>query len=670
MFPSARFLRRSIGIGLAFIWLLSSVTALARPTGAGSGFPVAIGNGPSSSGGDQGIRLVPDDMGGAIVVWSNKKSVFAQRVTQEGGIATGWPANGVLLCTSSSDEEFPDAITDGANGAIVAWQDGRRRGRALYTQRILADGVRAWADTGVAISDVLVLDEFNMCADGSGGAFLTWRAVDAQPPRIAMSHIDGNGSLLPGWQPRGTLLFPQAHQPVTPHVTSDGSGGVFLTWADLRNSPSQDIYASRLNSDGSLALGWNVGGNLVCMAPESRSNQVAISDGAGGVLIAWADARSVIYPDLYAQHVTSAGALAPGWPLEGIAVSKAPYSQGELATPRPAQQSLVTDDFGGLICGWRETRVGGADIWANRITPIGSVAPGWMVDGIPACGVYLKQENPMLARDGNGGAFVAWTDFRNGTDRDMYLSHLTASGALAVDWPQGGTSICIAPGEQERGAICEDGDGGVFVAWNDYRRASQTDSDIYATHVSGDGAVPSLASMIEASAGAGEVRVRWQINSTSMGVLRVERRTTSDGWASLAETSADGSGRLAYDDRDVSPGARYGYRLTWESPSGRQAAGEGWVDVPLVSRLALGGVRPNPATGPVTIAFSLASRGPAQLECIDVSGRLALRREVGDMGPGEHLLRIADSDRLPPGIYFVRLSQEGTSVTTRAAIVR
>jgi hypothetical protein len=51
----------------------------------------------------------------------------------------------------------------------------------------------------------------------------------------------------------------------------------------------------------------------------------------------------------------------------------------------------------------------------------------------------------------------------------------------------------------------------------------------------------------------------------------------------------------------------------------------------------------------------------------DVSGRWVVSRDVGSSGLGWHTLRLGD---LPAGLYIVRLSQAGRSLSSRVAVLR
>jgi hypothetical protein len=183
-------------------------------------------------------------------------------------------------------------------------------------------------------------------------------------------------------------------------------------------------------------------------------------------------------------------------------------------------------------------------------------------------------------------------------------------------------------------------------------------------------AVPTLASLVSSNAMPGRVELAWEISSSD-GAVTVYRRAGDGPWTELDRLTPDGTGRIAFVDLDVIAGARYGYRLGIPEGGGEVFAGEVWVDVPEVARFALRGMTPNPApTGAGLIRFSLADASPARLELMDVSGRQVFSREVGNLGPGEHVVRASGARSLVPGIYLVRLTQGGHTLTAKAATIR
>ncbi len=89
----------------------------------------------------------------------------------------------------------------------------------------------------------------------------------------------------------------------------------------------------------------------------------------------------------------------------------------------------------------------------------------------------------------------------------------------------------------------------------------------------------------------------------------------------------------------------------------------------LALALALERISPNPATALPAIQFTLASWAPARLALVDVAGRLVLSRDLGSPGPGRHEARLGRGAPAAPGVYWLRLSQAGRSVTAKVTLV-
>ena len=115
-------------------------------------------------------------------------------------------------------------------------------------------------------------------------------------------------------------------------------------------------------------------------------------------------------------------------------------------------------------------------------------------------------------------------------------------------------------------------------------------------------------------------------------------------------------------------GSTYRYRLAVSEDDARRFLGEVEVRVGGAARLSIAGFRPNPAAGEARVAFTLASKEPARLEVLDVSGRRVATREVSG-APGEHVVALGGT-RLAPGVYVVRLTQGGKTATARAVVAR
>jgi hypothetical protein len=147
-----------------------------------------------------------------------------------------------------------------------------------------------------------------------------------------------------------------------------------------------------------------------------------------------------------------------------------------------------------------------------------------------------------------------------------------------------------------------------------------------------------LASLVSVESSPDRVLLTWAVASSTPIRAEVHRSAgESEGWVQVGDPESRGD-RLVFEDRDVTPGARLGYRLVELEETGEAVLDEVWVTVPLPATLSLAGASPNPAGHGITIRFSLPGDGEATLELFDLRGRRVARRDVGDLGVGEHLV--------------------------------
>jgi hypothetical protein len=444
-------------------------------------------------------------------------------------------------------------------------------------------------------------------------------------------------------------------------MVADGAGGAIVAWQDSRTGNTYtdaDIYAQHLLASGVADPAWPTDGRALCTAADNQGNALVVTDGAGGAIVTWYDGRDGT-TDLYAQHVLASGAVDPAWPSDGGAVCTAGFRQFFPFV-------VAADGSGGVLVAWGDNRGAGgyADIYAQHMLATGIVDPAWPTVGRGVCTAASDQSFPAMIADGAGGAVIAWVDGRGCSD-DIYAHHLLASGLVDSDWPAAGRALCTAPSYQRYPTMVADGTGGAMVAWQDERDGN---ADIYSHHLSGDIVTPVLLSLLGAEANAEGVRLAWLMTAGSAISASIYRRTPDSGWLELASVHPDGSGRIAYVDRAVEPGRRYGYRVGLPGRTGESYLGETWITVPGTPALAFAVLRPNPADRDVTVAFSLPTAEPSAVEWVDLSGRIVARHEL-EAKPGSFVVTLGDSRRLAPGFYFVRLVQSGRSVARKVCVV-
>jgi hypothetical protein len=138
----------------------------------------------------------------------------------------------------------------------------------------------------------------------------------------------------------------------------------------------------------------------------------------------------------------------------------------------------TSDGNNGAIIVWEDQRSGPHMIYAQHLGATG--LPLWKKNGIQLCKSSVEQRFPIITTDNRGGAYVVWEDSRySGTYGTVYYAqHIMADGTLG--YPDTGLCVAVAPGTRQSAVICDDGNGSAFLAWTDNRSAVQaTQPDIY-----------------------------------------------------------------------------------------------------------------------------------------------------------------------------------------------
>jgi hypothetical protein len=78
---------------------------------------------------------------------------------------------------------------------------------------------------------------------------------------------------------------------------------------------------------------------------------------------------------------------------------------------------------------------------------------------------------------------------------------------------------------------------------------------------------------------------------------------------------------------------------------------------------------PNPTRGVLAMELALPGRG-SRLELFDITGRRVASRDLSDLGPGFVRYRWDATQRLPAGIYLMRLSRAKETVNKKVILLR
>ncbi len=359
------------------------ISSTGTPEWAANGVVVADATGNQNS-----PQVVSDGAGGAIAFFQDNRvsgvELYAQRINGDGVVQ--WTADGIAIATQANSQNAQTIVADGAGNYYLAWSDGRiaNSNSDVFVQKIDNSGTLAWnaANQGVNICNANNNQLTPQIALGAGGSiYVTWadlRAGTNNLTDVYVQRVLSDGTVDPAFPANGLLVGGAANNQTNPYIVADGSGNAIITWADQRAgtaSTARDIFAQKVLSTGAVA--WAANGVQVTTEAGAQPNSATegfriVSDGAGGAIIVWDDARiSTTDLQVYAQRLDGDGNAL--WPVG----------------PDPK-------------------------------API-AVASG-----------AANQRIPVAVTDGSNGVIVAWADSRSGTNLDLFASRVFAGGALPV----------------------------------------------------------------------------------------------------------------------------------------------------------------------------------------------------------------------------------------------
>jgi len=562
------------------------------------------------------------------------------------------------ICTQTNSQYQP-VITNGSDGSfIIAWHDNRNGAFNLdiYAQRINSTGDPLWTTDGIAINSFTEdQDGATIISDGSGGAIIAWRDArnGAFNRDIFIQRINSSGEAQ--WNPDGVAVCTQGSSQFPPRIASDGSGGAIITWYDARNG-NDDIYAQSVNSRG--VVQWTADGVAVCTQGSTQQYPTITSDGSGGAIITWQDSRSSNL-DIYAQRINSSGTAQ--WTADGVAV----------CTQGSTQQypTITSDGSSGAIITWEDNRSSNEDVYAQRINSSGTTQ--WTANGIAVITNSSRQRRPSIISDGSGGAILTWHDNRN-TNSDIYAQKINSSGV--PQWEADGVVVSTNSANQNDPTIVGDGSSGAIITWFDDRNGN---FDIYAAKISPDGALPVELVSFTGQLNENSVNLVWQtateVNNYGFEVERQYQVASIEyqesGWETIGFVLGHGTTNSPKDysfiDSDLPNVNEVNYRLKQIDNDGTFAYSKiVTVDIStitdvnddgIVYEFALDQNYPNPFNPTTTIKFSVASSSRVNITISNVLGQQVMELVNDIRLEGKHEV-VFKANNLATGVYLYRIN--------------
>ena len=121
--------------------------------------------------------LVSDGSGGAFISWRDQRSgdfdIYAQRIDASG--TAQWSPDGLAIATGAGDQRCCRIQEYGAGGAVIAYIDDSGGDMDVRAQLVDGSGTMQWGPTGISVCSAAEdQDSIVMTTDGAGGAIIAW----------------------------------------------------------------------------------------------------------------------------------------------------------------------------------------------------------------------------------------------------------------------------------------------------------------------------------------------------------------------------------------------------------------------------------------------------------------------------------------------------------------
>jgi hypothetical protein len=247
-------------------------------------------------------------------------------------------------------------------------------------------------------------------------------------------------------------------------VAQNEAGQQLAVWCDLR-SGSDDIYAVLISPEGTPL--WNPEGVVVCSHPAEQVNPTAVAVPDGWIIF-WVDHRAgsgisidPSFGDIYAQKLNASGNRQ--WNANaytGVVIDTV-LSWVVLADPLVA----APDGEGGAFVAWNEYR---ATQFGNNFNVMvqhvdGNGSGVWPTSLMAAENMSVHDNSFGGTGDGEGNLIVAWSQWSSSGYKAI-VAKISADGARL--WGDGGRMIlCDGITSWNRLSVAKDGTGGCYVGW-------------------------------------------------------------------------------------------------------------------------------------------------------------------------------------------------------------
>ncbi|WP_224241126.1 RHS repeat domain-containing protein [Hyalangium gracile] len=414
-----------------------------------------------------------------LVTWLDFRSgvsldVYGARVTSSGTVVD---ATGLAITATSTQEERDPVASSNGSDYFVAWSSWDT---SVSRFQIKGSRISASASGSSAVLDVPALELSSLggafryadLAPAGSGYLAVWEGYGdtTREKELYGVWVTSSGGISDaGNFPVLEYFWPPLYQ-VEPDIASNGNN-YLVVWTDIAGASSA-IYGARVTREGGAI---DVPPLVIGLADRERGTPAVASNGTD-YFVTWRDFRNINW-DIYGARVLGSGASSSAVvDPSGISISTDPAFQNA-----PDIASNGTDYF--VV--WRKDVGGPANVHGARVTSAGAVLD---TSGIAIATSSADHYTPRVASNGSN-YLVVWAESQGTTSWDVLGRRVSTAGAVL---DTSAIAISTAVREQYEPDVASNGTD-YFVAWADYRSGSN--HDIYGARVSGGGALLDAAGL-------------------------------------------------------------------------------------------------------------------------------------------------------------------------------
>ncbi|MBK8550013.1 MAG: T9SS type A sorting domain-containing protein [Ignavibacteria bacterium] len=513
-----------------------------------------------------------------------------------------------------------------------------------------------------------------MVTDGSGGYFIFWtdlRNYGQNEADLYGQRLDAAGNKL--WTSAGKKIADSVFYSVPKAVyTSDGN---IIVLYSTTNGGGR-VWAKKINTAG-ISM-WSVPFYIAGWPQLGADIYNAVTDKSGGIIITyqvtWGGGTTLVF----AQRVSSNGTVKWSPASNGLNLSES----GECRAP-----VITSDERGGAHIFYYNVP-GPYNVWKSHVDSSGNF--------LPKTALYLTPNNYPLIRavsDGVGGAVIAWaTNGGGATQSDIYAQRINLAGA--VQWNATGNVVCNENGAQTSLNLSRTSDGNYIIVWTDGRRVF-INNDVYCQKLNAAGNTQWTSNgvlvtnystyypepnLISDNSGGAYIFV--YNSQTNFSVARIKSDSTFS-WTPNLRTLASSIYNPSYHRFQLAKNGD-GAIAVWQTFNGVGANGlgiygakingNGTINIKQVSTeipesFSLKQNYPNPFNPVTNLEFGISDLGFVSLKVYNILGNEVETLVNKNLAAGSYSVEW-EATKYPSGVYFYKLETENFTEVKRMMLVK